>query len=997
MASSGKPLKRLPAEPVREPQPRSGAMAVLCVGLLGGTKSEPLRLLRERLEKLVWEHGGEVRHPESGRLLAFWGTQGAREEDSERSVRAALAVKEQVAALRRSEAGGAHFSFRAGLDTGPAQLEAAGASGAAVRRAGRLEGLAPEGGILLSENTYRHIRGVFDVSPRETLLEEGGRGLRLFLLERVKPRAFRIPVLGVGNIETRTVGRERELEALQGWYRKAAGESRTHVAVVAGDAGVGKSRLLHEFEKWLELLPEGIFFFEGRATPEMGRRPNGILRDLFSFRFEIRDSDGVEKVRDKFRAGLKEFLDPARADVLGHWLGFDFSSSASVTALLGSRSFSQQAVADLCAVFRSLAAEPTVVFLEDLHWADDGSLDMVERLASEVPDRKLLFVCLARPSLFDRRAAWGEGREAFSRLDLAPLTEARCRDLVEEILQRADAVPESLPDIVVRGSQGNPYFVEEMILLLIDRGVILTGEERWAVDPGKLSEVKVPKTLREVLAARLECLPPRERLLLQCASVVGRQFWDAAVAELSGGGRGGETDVPRQSLLETALERQLIYPARVSSFEDAREFAFKHAIMRDYVYETVLAKMKRVYHAGTARWLERSLKDRQAEHLPVIADHFEAAGEPAKAAAYLTRSGEELVKVSAFKEAASTFERALALLPPGQADVRAVLLTDLGDSRRVMGQHEEARRCLLEALRLSHREEGSLTEVAALNALARTEIIEGAYAEAKAHLGEALKLASQRGYREGVAKVLLNLADVSFRLGDSETAISSGQESLKISSELGDVQGVAGAHRVLGFATMMRGDLERAAGHHAEGLEIFKTAGDRWGVCTCLINLGEVHRKMGRVEEAVEFWEKSLPIAREIGAQLSVAISHVNTGGALAALEGQEERALENLRQALKEALAIGALPIALEGLVSIALIHAREGQQPLAARILGLVTSHPSFNAEIQSYSDPVMRQLKKRLGQESLTSLLDQGRSLDLESVVREITRAPAQPNRS
>jgi tetratricopeptide (TPR) repeat protein len=185
------------------------------------------------------------------------------------------------------------------------------------------------------------------------------------------------------------------------------------------------------------------------------------------------------------------------------------------------------------------------------------------------------------------------------------------------------------------------------------------------------------------------------------------------------------------------------------------------------------------------------------------------------------------------------------------------------------------------------------------------------------------------------------------------------------------------------------GHLERAAGHHAEGLEIFKNAGDRWGVCTCLINLGEVHRKMGRVEEAVGYWEKSLPIAREIGAQLSVAISHVNTGGALAAVEGQEERALENLRLALKEALAIGALPIALEGLVSVALIHAREGQQPLAARILGMVTSHPSFNAEIQAYSDPVMKQLRKRLGAESLTSLLDQGRSLDLATFVGEFAK--------
>lgn len=245
----------------------------------------------------------------------------------------------------------------------------------------------------------------------------------------------------------------------------------------------------------------------------------------------------------------------------------------------------------------------------------------------------------------------------------------------------------------------------------------------------------------------------------------------------------------------------------------------------------------------------------------------------------------------------------------------------------MLGDHERARRCLEEAVDPARRTRQPRAEVAALNALARTAMIQGDYAAAKPYLADAFNLASRLGDHEGAAQVLLNLADVSFRLGDAETASTSGQQSLEIAKELKDAQGIAGAHRVLGFATMIRGDLEKSAWHHQQGLEIFRTIGDRWGMATCYFNLGEVHRKMGKVAKAVAFWEKSLPIAREIGARLSVAIAHLNTGGALAQREGSESRAFKNLKIALEEALDIGAMPLILEGLVGVALLYAREGK----------------------------------------------------------------------
>jgi tetratricopeptide (TPR) repeat protein/class 3 adenylate cyclase len=956
--------------------------------------------LREWLEQAVPERGGKVLWRGGNQFFAVWGAESPHEESPHRAIRAALDLRAKVQDSGNSCPGTLPLRVRMGVDSGPARIQAAGrereemaVSGAAVEVAELLAARAPVDGILISENAYRHVRGVFDVVPQEPRSLEGMREpLNTYLVERAKPRAFQMPIHGVGNIETKTVGRESELKTLQNRYREAMEGSRTRVVLVAGEAGVGKSRLLYEFEKWLELLPERILFFQAQAVPETSTRPFGVFRDLLAFRFEIRDSDTPDRVRDKFRRGLANLLPADRAEVVGHWIGFDFSGSKSVTGLLGSPSFRQQAQADLFHVFRCLAAEPMVVFIEDLHWADESSLDLLERLAAEVPDKKLLFVCLARPPLFERRKNWGEAQAAFSRLDLHPLTQAQSRALVGEILQRAEAVPERLRATLVDVAQGNPFYVEELILLLMDKGVIVAGEERWRVDAEKLEGFELPGTLKGVLRARLDCLPSSERLLVQCASVVGRHFWGSAVSELAecvgelpeGAGEAGE-------LLEVAQSRQLVFPARASSFENAREYAFKHAIVREVAYESVVQKMRRIYHAGAARWLERNLESRRSEYLSMVADHYERAGEWHKAGEYLARAGEEMVKASAFHEAVAAFERALSLLPEDRTEVTAGLLTNLGDACRVLGDHAAARRWLERALELARRAGDSRIECRALNSLARAAIIQGGYAEAKPYLAEALKLASRHGYQQEAAKVLLNLADVSFRLGDAETAMTSGQQSLRIASDLGDLQGIAGAHRVLGFATMMKGDNEAAAGHHGQGLEMFQALGDRWGVATCLINLGEVHRKMGRREEAVAYFEKSLPLAHEIDARLSIAIAHLNTAGVLSGMEGREERTLANLREALKEAKAIGAVPLILEALVYLAGLYVREGRQPQSARLLGTVVHHPSFNAEIQAYAEPVVEQIRRKLGPETLEPLMDQGRAVELESLVDEILAAP------
>ena len=267
--------------------------------------------------------------------MALWGADTAREDDPERAIRAALAMQAAVASFQMTR--DAPLAMRIGINTGPVVVGMVGTTGEftalgdAVNLASRLERAAPVGGILIGHDTYRHVRGIFDVQAQETLVVRGrAEPVRAYRVLRAKPRAFRMATRGVEGIETRMVGREAELRVLQTAYAEAMGTAQTRVATIIGEAGVGKSRLLYEFENWLELRPETILYFRGRATPNTQNVPYSLFRDLFAFRFDIMESDTTAVALDKFRRGMAGALEPDLADVVGHWLGFDFSSSPAL-------------------------------------------------------------------------------------------------------------------------------------------------------------------------------------------------------------------------------------------------------------------------------------------------------------------------------------------------------------------------------------------------------------------------------------------------------------------------------------------------------------------------------------------------------------------------------------------------------------------------------------------------------------------------------------------
>jgi len=627
---------------------------------------------------IVAQHGGKVVNYAGDSVLAVFGAIEAREDDPERAVRAGLALlasgREQGELVRRQH-GHDGFDVRVGIHTGGVLLGGGvdareSIRGQAVNIAARMEQTAPPGGLRISHDTYRHVRGVFTVEPQEPLVVKGmDEPIVTYLVRFAKPRAFRVATRGIEGVETRMIGRDAELAQLQQAFLRVCNERALVAVTVVADAGMGKSRLLYEFQNWAETRRERFKLFRGRADPQTRSQPYGLLRDLLAQRLEIADTDSTQTARRKIEEGIGSLFEPdhgaamaqANAHVLGHLIGVDFSASRHIAGIkddtkqIRSRGF--HAAAQL---FRRMSAKdgiPVVLLLDDLHWADDGSLDFLAFLAQADRDVPMLVLGLTRPALFERRADWNDGQDAL-RIDLGPLDRDVSRLLVNELLKKLDDVPSTLRELITGGADGNPFYMEELVKMLVDEGAIRAGSEHWSVVPERLVATHVPQTLTGVLQARLDGLDPVEKLALQQASIVGFVFWDQALAAI---------DTAAPAALPGLVRRELVIPRRDTALDGLREYAFKHQILHQVTYGTVLKRTRRECHAKVAAWLAGHSGVRPNTFLGATAKHYEKAGDHDQAAEYFARAAEHARERYAHQEALDDVARALEMLDKASA------------------------------------------------------------------------------------------------------------------------------------------------------------------------------------------------------------------------------------------------------------------------------------------------------------------------------------------
>src|SRR5437016_437877 len=631
-------------------------------------------------------------------VMGVFGALIAHEDDPDRTIRAALDMQAALAQFNEQRLAqdpqATRLQMRIGINTGEVAAPAPSNShfirrdflitGDAVNVASRLQAAAMPDTILVGERTYLATRGVFDFQPLAPLRLRG----------KAEPISAWV-VLGLHN-DTSTItqhprgiegllgcfiGRQLELELMHATYARVQAEKRPHLITLLGAPGIGKSRLVREFiareqEKVKSasavdklILPKVL---QGRCPPYGEGITYRPLVEILNSLLHVQEGENNETVQERFFEFVRHTLNNARssedatevanaiirsigrrtdeanlAHIRTHAEGRDRRS----TTVLGKNT--EQVTIHLALmrawrVFLEALAlqQPLIIVIDDLQWADEALLDLLEYLTDRVTNVPILFLCPARPDFFERRRDWGGGRRNFTTLALESLSSEESSELVDALLKRED-LPGVLRFTILTRAEGNPFFVEEIVRMLIDQKVLINEDGCWRVgehnedilnelatpaappddtliDLHYVFPLPLPDTIQGVLAARIDLLSQTEKLVLQHASIIGRTFWLSALFELA-------ANLTPPVLLETIdslIKRDFIVETEKQArnpVEHDREFAFKHVLIRDVVYNNIPRLRRSQEHAQLALWLEEKTPGDREPFLELLAYHYQQA------------------------------------------------------------------------------------------------------------------------------------------------------------------------------------------------------------------------------------------------------------------------------------------------------------------------------------------------------------------------------------
>ncbi|HVQ23416.1 MAG TPA: AAA family ATPase, partial [Candidatus Saccharimonadia bacterium] len=855
-------------------------------------------------------------------MLAVFGVPAIHEDDAERAVRAALemqaAMVELAGELRRE--GHPELSLRIGVETGEVLVDLGRASGErdrivtgdAVNTAARLQQVALPGAIVVGPFTYAATRDVVDYEELPAAVLKG-KALPVAAWRAVAVKARRGGVRPSLGIEAPLIGRDEEIALLKETVRRMVSERRPHLVTVVGSAGVGKSRLTWELEKYLDGLPEVFYWRKGRCLA-YAQSSYSALADAIKSDAQILDDDAPATAQAKLEARMAE---------LG--CASDLSISRSLAALLAigsNEGIGRDALYDAWRRYLEALASnnPLVLVQEDIHWADDGLLDFLEYLArwAEGP---ILVLCLARHELLERRSAWGGGIPNAASIVLEPLDERESAQLVDGLL--TGGLPSELRDRVVALADGNPLFTEELVRMFVDRGVVRFADDTWQL-ARPIEEVEIPGSIQAVLAARLDGLPAAEKRAAQNASVVGRVFWDALIAHLS---RQGASDTGE--VLRRLRVKELVVPRSPSAMAGAAEFGFRHVLIRDVAYESLPKRDRAAKHLDVARWAESTMADRQDEMVELLAAHYLAALRyeeefasadserlrdlRTKTYAYARRAASRADAVANKESAARWYgvavDEARALDMP--ALERAALAIEYNGAAAGHDPQATIQRVVEEALGLFEQVPQAAGEVSRLEATIRVELAFWRYsandlAGSRAVLAEGLARLEGGPPSWERAALLSRLGWTYWRAGPLQEAPAILRRAIDEAQASGADDMERMALHDLAIAEGMLGDPKESVDLILRSMERARAADDRVLLGRCYINVPAI--MMGNGELASDI----LPIMAEGLERTRRSLDHTATSwivqnrAILLIMVGRLPEALADAEEALAEARLIG-------------------------------------------------------------------------------------------
>ena len=850
-------------------------VSVLFADLVGFTPlsedrdAEDVRELLSRYFELatgvIARYGGQVEKFIGDAVMAVWGTPVAQEDDAERAVRAALELVDAVGEFGR-DAGMAHLAARAAVLTGEAavNLGAAGqgmVAGDLVNAASRVQTLAEPGSVLVGEATRRATERAIAYSNAGTH-EVKGRSEPIALWRAVRITAGRGGELKRDILEPPFVGREREFRLLKELFQASSDQRKAHLVSIIGIAGIGKSRLAWELQKYLDGHDRMIRWHQGRCLAYGEGVSYWALAEMVRMRAGIAEGEEAASARPKLRAAVElHVADPDEREWIEPRL-------AQLLALEGRESRESQ---DLFAGWRLFLEriaerEPVVLVLEDMQWADAALLEFLEYLLDWSRNHPIFVLALARPELAERHANWAVGLRSATTLALDPLADEAMEALLDGFVP---GLPEGVRSQVLDRAEGVALYAVETVRMLLDRGLL--EQEGNGYRPTREIEVlEVPETLHALIAARLDGLAADERRLLQDASVLGKSFTTPALAAVS--------DVPEEAfdpLLGSLVRKEILSLQGDPRSPERGQYSFLQDLLRQVAYDTLPRRERKARHVAAATHLEQEWVDREQDVAEIVASHYltalrlhpdaaDAADIGAKARTTLVKAGERAELVAANDNAQRYFEQALELVdsPLERAELheRAGRMATLGlRTGEARGHLEQA---------IADFEEISITHPAA-SVRAQLGVLtwqqEGDIERAIGDLEQAFEVLAGEERDADLAMLAVTLGRPLFFVGRLDDAMVRTEFALEIAESLRLPEVLSHGLNTKSLILAARGRHEEAELLLRHSLEVALSRELSGAALRAYMNLTALVSQRDRIREGLELSLRGVELARKAG------------------------------------------------------------------------------------------------------------------------------------
>ncbi|MCP5100099.1 MAG: tetratricopeptide repeat protein [Chloroflexi bacterium] len=922
----------------------------------------------------IHRYGGTIDKYAGDAVMALFGAPQALENHEEMAVRASLAMQRVIKEFSQqlNEERGFQLQMRIGLNTGEVLAGLVGGlrarsytvMGDTVNLSARLESAAPVGGILASEFTTRKLHEVFELSPPEKISVKG-KSNEITVYKILGEKAQRGRMRGVSGLHAPMIGREAELASLQETFTQLVQEGRWQATAVTGDAGLGKSRLQNEFIIWLLEKQPNTRILMSRCFHHTRTTPYHFIAEIMRSLFNLSREADTDTAVHHLTASL-EVLEP---DITNIELQYQLGSLASILGFhmehnpiqnLEPEQRRDRTFLSLERIFLATAnMKPLLIMIDDMHWADALSLDFLDRMLKLI-NQEELSTGSAMWLILSRRA---ENQESTLNKLLATLTEAphktisitalataQAEALIENLLDQT--IPIELQNLIVEHAQGNPFYVEEVIRSLIEDGT-LKKNGKWKVTQN-VADIRIPPSVQDILAARIDRLPPTDKRITQHASIIGRIFWQHILNKII------QADSVEPTLLLLEM-RQLAARMEESQITEDWEWVFHHGLIQEVAYNSVPKSLRRVIHQQVADLLESQLGEHNSFLLPLIADHYEWGQIPDKAIEYLSRAADQAAAQFANKDAISYYTRAISLIDKKEdtADDEALYMLLNG---RVSIYHLTAER------------ESQLADLLRLDELANTLDNNHFRAQVALHYAKyndgnsdfpavvqkaanavdwARAASNEKLVVEGITVWALGL----LRQGELDEAGQLALDAQKLAQQDKNRQGESVSLAHLGIVYYFQGKLKEARDALEQSLQLAQLGNDLHRQTSCLTNLVGIYHGLGDFAQAKRRCEEALEIAQMIGDRAK-AITIVNNLGGM-------HHALGNLQAARthhEEAYRLSQL------------LNNRLGES-MAANNLGLVLHDLGFVDLARNYATHALtidREIGDRRGEGySLTAL--------------------------